>query len=203
MRGGASRSDALPTISDRTLAERIIARRGFDELGLPASVLNSLRALGEQVKGARAVDDRWTSRTRRSHVALLTGLAEGSDGKDLRRAAAEALASYLGRALLRIDSCGVAACWDERVEQLLEEALYAAEVEGAVLFFDRAEHLFGRDRDVVDTDGRSVDVIATGPLERLFDDFGGLTLFATESPEQFGPDVARSLDLIVELVGGR
>ncbi|QDU68319.1 hypothetical protein Pla86_34140 [Planctomycetes bacterium Pla86] len=170
-----------------------------------------MRALGEQVRGARAVDDRWTSRNRRNHLVLLSCQQSAEWGGDPRvdpcgadpcGAAAEALASDLGRALLRVDSGAVAACWDESVQQALAELLYTAEVEGAVLLFIGAERLFGLASDVVDGKGRAVDVRHTDPLSRIFEDFGGLTILASTLPEEFGPEVARSLDLIVELGGG-
>jgi SpoVK/Ycf46/Vps4 family AAA+-type ATPase len=95
--------------------------------------------------------------------------------------AAGAIAHELGRGLFRVDLSAVVSKYVGETEKNLERAFEAAEGQGAILFFDEADALFGKRTDVKDAHDRYANIEVNYLLQRM-ERHAGLVIVATNAP---------------------
>ncbi|WP_245632039.1 ATP-binding protein [Edaphobacter aggregans] len=97
------------------------------------------------------------------------------------KAAAGAVAHELGRGLFRVDLSAVVSKYIGETEKNLERVFEAAEGQGAILFFDEADALFGKRTDVKDGHDRYANIEINYLLQRM-ERHAGLVIVATNAP---------------------
>jgi SpoVK/Ycf46/Vps4 family AAA+-type ATPase len=88
----------------------------------------------------------------------LVAVFAGSDRQAIERAAAT-LAERVGRSLLRVDLSGLVSKYVGETEKSLDLVLAAADKSAAMLFFDEADALFGREAADVAVDAPLLDYL--------------------------------------------
>jgi hypothetical protein len=106
--------------------------------------------------------------------------------------AAADLARELGMELHRIDLGQVVSRYVGETERNLTAVFEAAEADGAVLFFDEADALFGRRTEVRDSHDRYANA-AVGALLRALETHRGPVVFASTRP--LGPELAGAAEV--------
>jgi SpoVK/Ycf46/Vps4 family AAA+-type ATPase len=134
-------------------------RGAWKDLALPAAQVATLRRLATEAgrDGARAlfIGERATARK-----------------------AAEAIARHLGRTLFVVDLGAIVAKYIGETEKQIDKAFDAAEANGAVLFFDEADALFGKRSAIKDSHDRYANTTAGTFLRRL-ESFDGLAIMVS------------------------
>ena len=129
-------------------------------------------------KSARAASGRKTGLTAREMaqvraIAATVNLRTGSRRRALlfggrnAAAAAEALAKRLGRDLLHVDLSAVVSRYIGETEKNLDRIFSDAAANGALLFFDEAEALFGKRTSVKDAHDRYSNIEVNFLLQRI------------------------------------
>lgn len=106
--------------------------------------------------------------------------------------AAEDLARELGMDLHRVDLGEVLSKYVGETERNLTAVFETAEAQGAVLFFDEADALFGRRTEVQDSHDRYANA-AVGALLRALETHRGPVVFASTRP--LGPELVSAAEL--------
>ncbi|MEO8808083.1 MAG: AAA family ATPase, partial [Burkholderiaceae bacterium] len=156
---------------------KIASHARFEHLAVPADRLSQLRIVA----------------TQRTGTVLLTG--PSGTGKTL---AAEALASTMGRDLMRIDLGRVVSRFIGETEKNLDRLFAIASVSEAVLFFDEADALFGKRSDVRDSHDRYANV-EVGYLLQKIESYRGLIILASNARHNIDPAFLRRLRYVVDL----
>ena len=99
----------------------------------------------------------------------------------LAKAAAGAIAHELGRGLFPMDLSAVVSKYVGETEKNLDRAFDAAEGQGAILFFDEADALFGKRSDVKDGHDRYANIEVNYLLQKM-ESYDGLVIVATNAP---------------------
>ena len=157
------------------VAARVHARRGWDDLVLPATPTGQLRDLVARYRQRRTVFGTWGFPAVPSAgvVALFAG--PSGTGKTL---AAEVVAADLGLDLYKVDLSAVVSKYIGETEKNLERVFSAAASGDMVLFFDEADALFGKRTDVSSSHDRYANIEVAYLLQRL-EVFDGLVILAT------------------------
>ena len=136
-------------------------------LVMPEATVKALRSFVDEASG---------SVTARSAGALFL-----SGGSANALAAAGAVAHELGRGLFRVDLSAVVSKFIGETEKNLDRVFRNAEGQGAILFFDEADSLFGKRSDVKDSHDRFANVEVSYLLQKI-ESFAGMAIVATNAP---------------------
>jgi hypothetical protein len=167
----------------------------WDDLVLPDDRRQQLREAVVRMEHQETVLEQWgflAGRTGRRGLRLLFCGPPGT-GKTL---AAEVIARELGQDLLRVDLSQMVSKWIGETEKNLAAAFEAAEVGGAVLFFDEADALFGKRTEVGDSRDRYANLETAYLLSRL-ERFDGVAVLATNLRQNLDTAFARRIEFIV------
>ena len=156
---------------------RIASHARLEDLALPADRLAQLRIVAAQ----------------RTGTVLLTG--PSGTGKTL---AAEALASTIGRDLMRVDLGRMVSRFIGETEKNLDRLFAMAAASDAVLFFDEADALFGKRSGVKDSHDRYAN-IEVGYLLQKIESYRGLLILASNVRQNIDPAFVRRLRHVVDL----
>ena len=110
--------------------------------------------------------------------------------------AAEVLAHDLRLDLYRIDLSAVVSKYIGETEKNLRRLFDAAEDGGAILFFDEADALFGKRREVKDSHDRYANIEINYLLQRM-ESYRGLAILATNMKAALDPAFLRRLRFVV------
>jgi AAA+ superfamily predicted ATPase len=177
------------------LARRISPDVGFDELVLPAEVIDQLRALVARARNRDRVLDEWrmgATLRRRGLAALFAG--PSGTGKTM---AAEVIARELGLDLYVVDLATVVDKYVGETEKNLDRIFAEAEGINGVLLFDEADALFGKRSEVKDAHDRYANVETAYLLQRM-DQFDGIALLSSNLRANLDEAFARRLDAVVD-----
>ncbi len=141
---------------------------------LPGTQFRQIRELAAVVR-SRSKSVAATPETR-STVALFTG-----PGGTCKTMAGQLIAHELDTAVLRVDLGQVVSKYIGETEKNLTALFSWAQTNGAILFFDEADALFGKRSEVKDSNDRYANVEAALLLEQA-QAFPGLVIFACEKP---------------------
>ena len=178
------------------LAEKIDARRGFDDLVLPADAMQQLRDLASQVEQRDRVYEQWGFGAKLSRGRGIVALFAGPSGTG-KTMAAEVLAHRLDLDLYRIDLAGVISKFIGETEKNLKRVFDAAEQSGAILFFDEADALFGKRSEVRDSHDRYANIEINYLLQRM-EDYRGLAILATNRKSLLDQAFLRRLRFLID-----
>lgn len=95
-----------------------------------------------------------------------------------KKRTAEMLAKKMGVGLLRVDLDKLISKYIGETEKNLRQIFKRAEAQGAILFFDEADSLFGKRSEVKDAHDRYAN-IGIDYLIRQFENYGGLAVLMT------------------------
>ena len=167
----------------------------WDDLVLPAEQTNLLHQIVNQVRLRPTVYETWGFAERTSQgpgvSALFTG--ERGTGKSM---AAEVMAHDLRLDLYRVDLSTLVSKYIGENEKNLPRIFDAAEDNGAILFFDEADALFGKRGEVKDSHDRYANIEVNFLLQRL-ESYRGLAILTTNVKSALAPAFLRRLRFIV------
>jgi hypothetical protein len=190
----AARTQAVRSMEG--LAEKIEARRGFDDLVLPAEAMHQLRDIASQVEQRELVYEQWGFGAKLSRGRGIVALFAGPSGTG-KTMAAEVLAHRLDLDLYRIDLAGVISKYIGETEKNLKRVFDAAEESGAILFFDEADALFGKRSEVRDSHDRYANIEINYLLQRM-EDYRGLAILATNRKALLDQAFLRRLRFLID-----
>jgi len=190
----ACRERSGPTLDE--LAQRIEPAHGWDDIVLPEDAYQQLREIAAQVRLRARVYESWGFGAKLSRGRGISALFSGPSGTG-KTLAAEVLAGEFDLALYRIDLSGVVSKYIGETEKNLKKVFDAAEDNGAVLFFDEADALFGKRSEVRDSHDRYANIEVNYLLQRM-EDYGGLVIMATNMKSHLDPAFMRRLRFLVD-----
>ncbi|HYM49495.1 MAG TPA: ATP-binding protein [Candidatus Limnocylindrales bacterium] len=177
------------------LARRIEPAVRFEDLVLPADVIELLRELVARARRRERVLDEWrmgAASRRRGLAALFAG--PSGTGKTM---AAEVVAGALGLDLYVVDLATVVDKYVGETEKNLDRIFDQAEGVNGVLLFDEADALFGKRSEVRDAHDRYANVETAYLLQRM-DRFNGVALLSSNLRSNLDEAFARRLDAVVD-----
>ncbi len=177
------------------LAERIEPGCGFDDLVLPASLLDQVRQVAERGRHRDRVLDEWGMGGPGSRGRGITALFAGDSGTG-KTLSAEAIAGELGVDLYVIDLSTVVDKYIGETEKNLGRVFDEAEGINGILFFDEADALFGKRSETSDAKDRYANVEVAYLLQRM-ERFDGVAILATNLRSNIDEAFTRRLDVIV------
>jgi len=160
-----------------SLAQRIAPRATWQDIVLPESCMDLLRAIVAQVRHQGKVLETWGFAERASLGLGISALFHGQSGTG-KTMAAEILASELALDLYRIDLSQVLSKYVGETEKNLGALFDAAENTGCVLLFDEADALFGKRGEVIESHDRYANIEVSYLLQRI-EAYKGLAILTT------------------------
>ena len=161
----------------RSLAQAIEAKAGWNDIVLPESSLEVLRAIAAQVRQQGRVLDSWGFAQQTTRGLGISALFHGLSGTG-KTLAAEVLARDLKLDLFRIDLSQMVSKYIGETEKNLRTLFDAAENTGAILLFDEADALFGKRSEVRDSHDRYANIEVSYLLQRV-ESYRGLAILTT------------------------
>lgn len=177
------------------LAQRIDAKATWDELILPTKTTQLLKEISSQVKNRNTVYSQWGFRDKISRGLGISALFAGESGTG-KTHAAEVIANELNLDLYRIDLSAVISKYIGETPKNVKKIFDAAEANGAILFFDEADALFGKRSEVKDSRDRHANVEISYLLQRM-ESYCGLAVMATNFRKSLDHAFVRRLRFIV------
>lgn len=177
------------------LAERVPARRSWDELILPSESRELLDELVSQIERREQVLEAFGDRLRpgeRGIQALFSG--PPGTGKSM---AAEVIAHSLGFPLFRVDLSSVVSKYVGETEKHLGRVLDAAEDAPCVLLFDEADALFGKRGEVRGGQDRFANLEVSYLLQRL-EAFDGVAILTSNLKRNIDEAFLRRFTFVVD-----
>jgi hypothetical protein len=179
------------------LASRIDARPGWDDLVVPAGVLEQLKDFASAGAQRDRVYAQWgMGSLGRGIGGGVAALFAGSSGTGKTMSAA-VIARAVGLDLWRIDLSSVVSKYIGETEKNLERIFSAARDGDAILFFDEADALFGKRSEVKDAHDRYANVEVAYLLQKL-EEFEGISILASNFSRNIDQAFVRRLHYIVE-----
>jgi hypothetical protein len=178
-----------------SLATRVDAQVGWDDLVLPADAICALHELCDRVTHRHTVLRSW-GMDRRTHGRLgVNALFAGSSGTG-KTMAAQVIAGELGLDLFAIDLSGVVSKYIGETEKNLDAIFAAAENTDAVLLFDEADALFGKRSQVRDSHDRYANLEVSYLLQRM-EAHDGVAVLASNLRQNLDEAFLRRLAFII------
>ena len=178
-----------------TLAQRLDVKATWDDLVVPEEQSHLLRLISEQVRQRSRVYGDWGFGRKMNRGMGIGALFAGESGTG-KTMAAEVIASALRLHLYRIDLSQVVSKYIGETEKNLRRLFDAAEMGGAILFFDEADALFGKRSEVKDSHDRYANIEINYLLQRM-EAFSGLAILATNLKSSLDTAFMRRLRFIV------
>jgi len=178
------------------LAQRIDARATWDDLVLSDESMALLRQIAQQVQNRYKVYEQWGFAKSMNRGLGISALFAGESGTG-KTMAAEVIANALQLSLYRIDLSAVVSKYIGETEKNLRRLFDAAELGGAILFFDEADALFGKRSEVKDSHDRYANIEINYLLQRM-EAFAGLAILATNMKGALDLAFMRRLRFVVQ-----
>jgi hypothetical protein len=178
------------------LAQRIEAMSDWQDLVLPAALVEHLRAFRNMIAHQFVVYEKWglgaKEPRRRGVVALLSG--PSGTGKTM---AAEVIAHDLGINLYRVDLAGIVSKYIGETEKNLKKIFESARGTNTLLFFDEADSLFGRRTEIHDSHDRYANLEVNYLLQRL-EEHDGPVILASNRRKNIDEAFLRRIHFVIE-----
>jgi hypothetical protein len=168
---------AVTSKNSHRFATVIKARRGADDLILPAALHRQVIEVAQFFKAWPRVAEGWGFGRLVTGEGGIKALFTGDSGTG-KTLAAEVIANELHMPLLKIDLSRIVSKWVGETEKHLEQAFCEAEDSHAVLFFDEADALFGKRGEVRHGVDRYANMEVSYLLQRL-EAYYGLVILAS------------------------
>ena len=190
----AARSQSGETL--QRLTRRITPKVGWDDLVVPASVVEQLEEICTRARQRDLVMGTWKvgggSSRKRGTVALFGG--PPGTGKSL---AAEVIGAALGLEVYQVNLATVVDKYVGETEKNLDRIFRAAEGVNCLLFFDEADALFGRRSEVQSAQDKYANVEVAFLLQRL-EDFDGVAVLASNLRGNLDDAFRRRIDVLID-----
>ncbi len=172
----------------------IIPKRDLSYLVLPENELQKLKLLATRLRHSFLIEEWGLFQTAwpRLGVNVLFRGPSGT-GKTL---AAEALASELGRPLVKVDLASVVSKWVGETEKHLSQIFDQIVGPEVILFFDEADALFGRRTLLKDSRDRYANLEVNHLLQKI-ENHEGLVILASNLTSNIDEAFLRRIDLVV------
>lgn len=191
----AARRFARPRMDD--LARRVEGSGGWDDLILPKTQIETLKAIAAQVRNRAHVYELWGFAKRSGGRGLgVSALFAGPSGAG-KTMAGEILGAELKLDVYRIDLSAIVSKWIGETEKNLRRVFDAAEDGCAILQFDEADALFGKRSEVKDSHDRHANIEVSYLLQRL-EEYRGLSILTTNLRNNIDSAFLRRLRFIVD-----
>ena len=190
----ACRAQARPPLDD--LAQRIEPSAGWEDLVLPETQRELLRAITAHVRHRVQVLERWGFASKSARDLGISALFVGASGTG-KTMAAEVLARELRLDLYRIDLSAVVSKYIGETEKNLRRLFDAAEESGTILLFDEADALFGKRTEIKDSHDRYANIEVSYLLQRM-EAYRGLAILTTNFRNALDAAFLRRLRFVVE-----
>jgi len=177
------------------IEEISFAGKPLDGVGLSPDIASQLDALSHHVVQAKKVfqeDIPTQPCLERSGVKVSFTGPDGT-GKNL---AAKVLANQTGANLYIVDLSSVMSKYIGETEKNLNHIFVKAEGSNAILFFDEADALFGKQTDIKDARDRYANIETNYLLARL-EDYKGVVILATNMEETIDQAFIRRMDFVI------
>ena len=178
------------------LALRISPGCGWDDLVLPAAVLEQLHELVARVRYRDQVLSGWGLRRGSAKGQGVTALFSGDSGTG-KTLAAEVIAGALGLDLYVVDLATVVDKYIGETEKNLDRIFREADRVNGVLLFDEADAIFGKRSDVQDARDRYANVEVAYLLQRM-ERFDGIAILTTNLRANIDEAFLRRLDSLTD-----
>jgi len=179
-----------------SLAHKISATYGWDDIVLPRDHVEQLREICVQVRHRRTVLEEWGFDRHLSMGKGVNVLFAGQSGTG-KTMAAEIVASDLGLELFKVDLSTMVSKYIGETEKNLDKVFSAAREANAILFFDEADALFGKRSEVKDAHDRYAN-IEVGYLLQKMEEYEGVVILATNLRKNLDDAFIRRLHMAVE-----
>jgi hypothetical protein len=190
----ACRLQARPRLDD--FAQRIDPVADWDELVLPAPIVDVLRQVAVHVRQRARVYDEWGFGRAGTRGLGISALFAGPSGTG-KTMAAEVLARELRLDLYRVDLSSVVSKYIGETEKNLRRVFDAADEGGVILLFDEADALFGRRSEVKDSHDRYANIEVSYLLQRM-EAYRGLAILTTNQRQALDPAFQRRLRFVIQ-----
>lgn len=178
------------------LARRIEPGVGWDDLVLPALVLDQLHEISLRARHRERVLGEWHMRPGGGRGRGVTSLFAGDSGTG-KTMSAEVIAADLGLDLYSVDLATVVDKYVGETEKNLERIFGEAAGVNGVLLFDEADAIFGKRSEVKDAHDRYANIESAYLLQRM-ESFDGLAILATNLRANLDEAFTRRLDLVID-----
>ena len=175
------------------IAKKVEARATLDRLVVTERQLQQLQQIAAMATHGRKPANR---RVRTAQRAGITALFSGASGTG-KTMATEALANHLKLDLYRIDLSQVVHKYIGETEKNLRKLFDAAEDNGAILFFDEADSLFGKRTEISDAHDRHANIEINLLLQRI-EAFSGLVILSTNMKSALDAAFTRRFRFIID-----
>lgn len=173
---GDVQSDEMRSVSGDAVLARVLPPAGF---GVPMKANSRDRTLA----------------LKKLLAAPSSALFSGPNGSG-KLLAAQEIATALGVELRRVDLAKLTSRYLGETEKNIDALFDAAERDGAVLFFDEADALFGKRTKVRDAHDRYANIEVSYLLARI-EAHSGVTIIATSRRENIDPAFLRRLRIAI------
>ena len=190
----ACRLQARPRLE--TLAQRIEAVAGWDDLVLPEAQMATLSEIVAHVRQRAKVYENWGFAGKSDRGLGISALFSGPSGTG-KTTAAEVIAKELRLDLYRIDLSSVVSKYIGETEKNLRRIFDAAESGGAILLFDEADALFGKRSEVKDSHDRHANIEVSYLLQRM-EAYRGLAILTTNLKGSLDTAFMRRIRFVVQ-----
>lgn len=194
--GLAPRPADTPSIAQPLpYGRRLVPRRSFERLVLPAGKVRALRSIAARVKHRATVIDEWGLDTG-SSAGGVRCLFSGPPGTG-KTLAAEVIAAELRRDLYLIDVSTVVSKYIGETEKILSQIFAEAMRARVCLFFDEADALFGKRGEQKDAHDKYAN-IETAYLLQAIDAYPDLVVLASNMRNNLDDALSRRIDVFVD-----
>jgi SpoVK/Ycf46/Vps4 family AAA+-type ATPase len=178
------------------LGTRVTWSQRFDELVLPADLLDGLREFVARVKHRRQVYEHWGFAKKLAKGLGLSALLSGPPGTG-KTMVAGVIAGQLGLDLYQIDVSRLMSKYIGETEKNLAKVFDAAETGHAILLFDEADSLFAQRGEVRSSVDRYANLEVNYLLQRM-EHFSGISILTTNLAGSIDPAFRRRLSFSLE-----
>ena len=179
-----------------SLAIKIQARYGWDDIVLPEDEMANLHEIAETVRWRSVVLEEWGVGDRLMPNAGVSALFAGPSGTG-KTLAAQVIAAELNMDLYKIDLSTVVSKYIGETEKNLERIFSQAHNSNAILFFDEADAIFGKRSEVKDAHDRYAN-IEVGYLLQRMETYDGVVILATNLRSNLDEAFTRRLQFVVD-----
>ncbi len=176
-----------------SVATQIKRLAHWEQVALPADVLDSIREFLGRIQHRRTVYEQWGFAKTVSTSRGLTALFHGPPGTG-KTLVAGLIARELGLDLYRVDLAQVTSKWIGETEKNLGGVFDAAEDGQAIILFDEADSLFAKRTEVKSSVDRYANLEVNYLLQRL-DSFDGVAILTTNLQGSMDSAFKRRLSL--------
>jgi hypothetical protein len=179
-----------------TLARKVEANYGWDDIVLPPDQFSQLKEICRQVEHRHVVYGEWGFDRKLSLGKGLNSLFAGPPGTG-KTMAAEVIARELHLDLYKIDLSQVVSKYIGETEKNLDRIFREARSSYSILFFDEADALFGKRSEVKDAHDRYAN-IEVGYLLQKMEEYDGIAILATNLRQHMDDAFVRRMHFVVE-----